>query len=54
MTSDALGPDPVTCDICGCLVARTELPRHEDWHERLVDEVVSAVKVRLADPPREG
>ncbi|WP_193608279.1 hypothetical protein [Nocardioides lijunqiniae] len=43
---------PLACAICSALVPRVDVSRHADWHERLVDDVVSAVKVRLEDPPR--
>jgi len=49
--TDMLGEDPQPCPICGALVRRLEAADHGDWHERLVDEVVTAVKVRLSDPP---
>jgi hypothetical protein len=52
MTEQAMQRDPEPCPICAALVGRAEAADHRDWHERLVDEVVSAVKVRLADPPR--
>ncbi|MCD4534045.1 hypothetical protein LRP67_08140 [Nocardioides sp. cx-169] len=42
----------LTCAICSALVMRVDLPRHTDWHERLVDEVVTAVQVSLEDAER--
>ena len=51
--TDVLGEDPQPCPICGALVRRLEAADHGDWHERLVDEVVTAVRVRLSDPPRD-
>lgn len=51
LAEEPLAPDPLPCSICGALVGSGDAARHTDWHERLVDEVVSAVKVRLSDPP---
>jgi hypothetical protein len=51
MTGERTPQDAQPCPICGALVGPLEAADHDDWHERLVDEVVSAVKVRLADPP---
>ncbi len=39
----------VPCGICHAQVETTQMAAHRDWHEQLVDDVVSAVKVRLED-----
>lgn len=44
-----MAPDPQTCGICGALVGKADVSRHGEWHERLVDDVVSAVRARSAD-----
>lgn len=52
MTESTDQAGPLACAICSALVTRVDASRHAEWHERLVDEVVTAVKVRLEDPPR--
>ena len=39
------------CPICAALILAPDRERHIDWHERLIDEVIIAVKIRLLDPP---
>jgi len=53
MTESVEMVSPLPCTICSALVLPAYMAEHRDWHERVIDEVVTSVKVRLADPKPE-